>query len=299
MSEEYELAVERQRKEKRELREKIIALKRAEKGNKKDKKKLQDEIAQMEKDLIERHAEELAKLKIQDEEDPAAPAVDDEATTNDDQNEASRASDSDGGLRKSKAQKRRERKEQEAKRRELEIQQGEEDNKTSARTLESKAINKILKSRNLNLQHIKSDGDCLYNALKHQLELNGIFHTVDSLRKIAADYIRANKDELIFYMPSSRGDDIMSKEEFDEYCNQVENTKAWGSQIEIQALANTLKLKIEILQSEGRPTISGAEFANRPHLIVTYHRYFYGLGEHYNSTSPKIPSNNTNNDQQE
>jgi hypothetical protein len=40
----YDAAVERQRKEKRELREKIIALKRAEKGSKKDKKKLQDEI---------------------------------------------------------------------------------------------------------------------------------------------------------------------------------------------------------------------------------------------------------------
>jgi hypothetical protein len=40
----YEAAVERQRKEKKELREKIIALKRGEKGSKKDKKKLQDEI---------------------------------------------------------------------------------------------------------------------------------------------------------------------------------------------------------------------------------------------------------------
>jgi OTU domain-containing protein 6 len=207
--------------------------------------------------MIDRHADELAKLTI--EEDNPVEAEADVAATNDDdvaddEQSASKASDEGAGGRKSKAQKRRERKEQEAKRREIEIQQGEEDNKTSARQLESKAINRILKSRNLLLYHIKSDGDCLYNAIKHQLELNGISYTVDLLRKSAADYIRANKDELIFYMPSSRGDDIMSQEEFDEYCHQVESTKAhaWGSQLEIQALSNALKLKIEILQSEGR-----------------------------------------------
>lgn len=137
----------------------------------------------------------------------------------------------------------------------------------------------------------------LYNAIRYQLELNGIFHTVDSLRKIAADYIRANKDELIFYMPSQRGDDVMSQAEFDEYCDQVENTKAWGSQIEIQALSNSLKLKIEVLQSEGRPTISGQEFESPTGtgirtraVVVTYHRHLYSLGEHYNSTNPK-PTN--------
>jgi OTU domain-containing protein 6 len=278
MSEEYDVIIERQRKEKKDLREKIIALKRSEKGSKKDKKKLQDEIAQMEKELIDKHAEELSKLKI--EEDNPVEEVD----------EASKSDD--GNARKSKAQRRRERKEQDNKRRESDIQQGEEANKTSARQLESKAINRILKSRNLVLYHIKSDGDCLYNAIRHQLEFYGIYHSVESLRKISADYIRANKDELIFYMPSSRGDDIMSQEEFDEYCDQVENTKAWGSQIEIQALSNSLKLKIEILQSEGRPTISGEN--SKIHLIVTYHRHFYGLGEHYNSTSSKATNNDHN-----
>lgn len=249
-------------------------------------------LAQMEKDLVDRQAEELDKLKINDSPEPtsqsteAAAIIEDEADV--------KSTEEDGIARKSKAQRRRERKEQEAKKREIEIQQAEEENKTSERQLEIKAINKILKSRTLGLYVIKSDGDCLYNSLRHQLELHNIFHTVESLRKIAADYIRANKDELICYMPSSRGDDIMSQEEFDDYCNQVENTKAWGSQIEIQALSNALKIKIEVLQAQGRPTISGADY--QPHLIVTYHRHFYRLGEHYNSTvSNSKPSNNNNN----
>jgi hypothetical protein len=194
-----------------------------------------------------------------------------ETTTADDAgDEVSKTSEDDGTCRKSKAQKRRERKEQEAKRREIEIQQGEEDNKTSARQLESKAINRVLKSRNLLLYHIKSDGDCLYNAIRHQLELNGISDSVDSLRKTAADYIRANKDELIFYMPSTRGDDIMSQEEFTDYCHQVENTKAWGSQIEIQALSNSLKLKIEILQAEG-----GSSHHHAPNSIIIFPSFLF------------------------
>jgi len=180
-------------------------------------------------------------------------------------------------------------KEQDAKKRDEEISQAEHDNKNSARNLESKAINRILRMRNLGLYQIKSDGDCLYNAIRYQLELAGVIYSADDLRRIAAEYIRANQNELICYMTSSQDDEIMSQKEFDDYCHQVENTKAWGSQIEIQALSNSLKVKIEVLQASGTPTISGSEF-ERPHLIVTYHRHFFGLGEHYNSTRPLPPN---------
>ena len=264
--------IDRHKKEKKDLRTNIIALKRA--SGKKDKKKLQDEITQMENDLVTKHADELAQLSLND----PKPTEEVEKIEEDSSNEPQ-------AQRISKAQKRRDKKEQDAKRREEELLQAEEDNKNSTRNLETKAINAILKSRNLKLYSIKSDGDCLYNAIKHQLELAGIMQSVESLRKTAADHIRANMDDLICYMTSSKSDDIMSQEEFNEYCNQVEKTKAWGSQIEIQALSTSIKVKIEVLQSSGSPTISGNEFKT-PHLVVTYHRHFFGLGEHYNSTIP-------------
>lgn len=206
---------------------------------KKDKKKLEDEITQMENELIAKHADELAKLSINDDE----PAEHDIVKSEKDEKPE---------MRISKAQKRREKKDQDAKRREEELAQAEIDNKNSARNLETKAINAILKSRKLKLNTIKSDGDCMYNALKHQLELAGESGTVEMLRKTAADYIRANKDELICYMTSAKSDDTMSEEEFLEYCRQVESTKAWGSQVEISALSNSLKLKIEVLQASGK-----------------------------------------------
>jgi OTU domain-containing protein 6 len=272
---ELEEITDRHRQEKKELRNKIIALKRT--SAKKDKKKLQDEIAQMEADLIAKHSEELAKLTINDavtEELPEKVEVEGE--------------ESEHPQRISKAQKRRNKKEEDAKRREIELAQAEEDNKNSVRNLETKAINTILKNRKLSLHSIKSDGDCMYAALVHQLSLCGVAETVESLRKTAAEYIRANKDELICYMTSAKSDDIMSEEEFMEYCRQVDCTKAWGSQVEISALSNSLKVKIEVLQASGSPTISGGDFKNRPHLIVTYHRHFFGLGEHYNSTKPLV-----------
>lgn len=265
---------DRHRQEKKDLRNKIIALKRS--SGKKDKKKLQDEITQMENDMIAKQADELSKLSI------------DDAVSAEPEKAEEELSSELATQRISKAQKRRDKKDQDAKRREEELAQAEEDNKFSARNLETKAINEMLKSRKLKLHPIKSDGDCMYNAIKHQLDLAGVNQSVESLRKTAAEYIRVNKDELICYMTSANSDDIMSEEEFIEYCRQVECTKAWGSQIELQALSTSLKIKIEVLQASGTPAISGSEFKNRPHLIVTYHRHFFGLGEHYNSTKAWI-----------
>lgn len=234
--------------------------------------------------MLARHTEELAKLTISD-----------AAETKDEPKEE--VSDEPAVQRVSKAQKRREKKEQDAKKREEEILQAEKDNVNCARNLEIRAINSILKSRRLKLFNIKSDGDCLYAALKHQLDLAGVSQSIESLRKLAADHVRKNRDDLICYMTSTKTDDMMSPEEFDEYCNQVEKTKAWGSQIEIQALSTSLRVQIEVLQATGTPTISGSEFKNRPHLIVTYHRHLLGLGEHYNSTQPLTAGNEDDDDE--
>lgn len=43
-----------------------------------------------------------------------------------------------------------------------EIERQEEENKTGARQVEIDKINKILNDRQLSLQDIPSDGDCLY-----------------------------------------------------------------------------------------------------------------------------------------
>ena len=144
----------------------------------------------------------------------------------------------------------------EEKEREQLVLAGEEENKNGPRILETKALTNILKARQLQTYPIPSDGDCLFAAIKHQLILNGkSFYEVAKLRSLTADYIQQNKDTLIFYMSNDDGE-IYSDQEFENYCELMRNTKAWGGQVEIQALSNTLKVPIEVLQATGPPTIS-------------------------------------------
>lgn len=86
-------------------------------------------------------------------------------------------------------------------------------------------------------------------------------------------------------MTNAQGD-CLSDKEFENYLNALRDTRAWGGQIEIQALSNSLRCPIEVIQATGPPTIQGGDtFKGKP-LILTYHRHMYSLGEHYNSSRP-------------
>lgn len=267
----------RHKKERKELQAKIQALKKtAGKGDKKKKKEVLEEIAKLELDLDERHANELAQL------DEAAKTIEVVLVAETEQ----RSEDDDQNQRVSKAQKRRDKKAKEEKAKQAEILEQEEINKTGPRATELKLIKSILKSRNLMLYPIPSDGDCLYNAIKHQLIVTGRTPIIDTpkLRQITADYIQENKQLLIFYMSNPATGDCLNDEEFTDYCESIKRTATWGGQIEIKALSNALRVPIEVLQSSGPPTIQNDENFNGPPLVLTFHRFMYSLGEHYNST---------------
>lgn len=96
-------------------------------------------------------------------------------------------------------------------------------------------------------------------------------------------------------MTSPETDEMLNDEEFANYCEAVRNTKAWGGQIEIMALSNELKCKIEVIQSTGSPTIQGNEFSGPP-LVLSFHKHLFALGEHYNSTAPYIENDGESED---
>lgn len=235
--------------------------------------------------MLDKHTQELANLDLNE----AATAV--EPDEKEDKNEVP-AKDQ----KISKAQKRRDKKALAEQERERMIRAGEEENKFGPRNQELKAINKILNSRGLQLFNIPSDGDCLYNSIKHQLELNGYpNYEVPKLRELTSNYITNNKDSLICFMTSPETDEMLNDEEFTKYCEAVRNTKAWGGQIEIMALSNELKCKIEVIQSTGSPTIQGNEFSGPP-LVLSFHKHLFALGEHYNSTAPYIENDGESED---
>lgn len=287
----------RQKKERKELQAKIQALKKtASKGDKKKKKEVLEEIVRLESDLDKKHADELAASEKSTENNPT-----NELDANRNDVESIEGSDIAGeeekNVRVSRAQKRRDKKANEEKVRQAEILAQEELNKTGPRVIELNTIKSILKKRNLMLHPIASDGNCLYNAVRHQLQVTGrLADDVQTMRQKTADYIRQNKDSLIFYMTNAETGDCLNDAQFERYCEDLQNTAAWGGQVEISALSQILRVPIEVIQATGAPTIQGDDKFKGPNLIITYHRTMYSLGEHYNATKP-IATNSTDDDE--
>lgn len=256
-------------KTKKEYQAHITSLKKQAKNNKKNKKDILLEIAKLEEQFSDFFCDEKASSLENEVADMPQTQVQNQKI--------------------SRAQKRRDKKSLGEKERLQRIEDQEELNKHGARHKELEALKSILKSRNLSIYEVPSDGDCLYKAVEHQLKLhNKPPVSTSELRKLTSDYIRRNMTEFLPFMTNAEGESL-NETEFEDYCSKIENTNTWGGQIELKALSNILKTSIEILQADGPPTIQGEEFNTEP-LILTYHRYILELGEHYNSTQATCDS---------
>lgn len=291
VAEDEEIILSRHRKERKELQAKIQTLKKS-KVDKKKKKELHEEIVRLEAELDARQAEELNafnSLKIS--ETAALTATNSESDIEPPKHQGSKLS---------KAQRRRDKKSQEDREREAQIKAEEKENRNSPRILEDKKLAEILSNRGLESYTVPADGDCLYNAVKHQLSRLGISdYDTTQLREMAADYIEDNKDNIICYMTNPDTGDILGEDEFRRYCHQVRNTKAWGGEIEVKALSSSLKCPIEIIQASGTSPIHGEDQDLSRKLILTYHRHMYRLGEHYNSTIAATEKDSQSEDEQQ
>ncbi|XP_072936807.1 deubiquitinase OTUD6B [Epargyreus clarus] len=262
------------RKEKKELQAQIQALKKAAKNDKTKKKELTAEITRLELEQEERHKREMATIEQAED----VLIIPDQDVEEDNMRITSKVS---------KAQKRRDKKQQQEKDREAQIKIQDKQNLLGPRHIELQAINAKLKEKKLQIYSIPSDGDCLYNAIAHQLSVKREKTiTTNDLRANCASYIRNNKDDFMPFLSNPQTFDMLTDNEFEDYCNNIDKTKAWGGQLEIRALSNYLMCPISVIQATGPDSIEqGTEFEGPP-LIITYHRHMYSLGEHFNSTQP-------------
>lgn len=287
----------RHRRERKELQAKLQAMKKnAPKNNKNKRKEFLEEMTRLEGELEQRHKAELQEASAtsaviaKDEqpaekpvEKPAAPVAGD-SDKDDDDDEVQPTQQ-----RVSKAQKRRNKKEREAREREQEIRVELQNaaNQPSPKQIELQQITAKLSGRQLGLHMIASDGDCLYHAVRHQLELHALpAHSVQELRTETANYVRAHKDSFICYMIHPETGDLLTDEQFETYCQDIAKTHAWGGHIELKALSSLLRVPIEVIQAEGSSTLLGQEEFGGAPLVICYHRHIYQLGAHYNSTVP-------------
>lgn len=95
--------------------------------------------------------------------------------------------------RVSKAQKRRNKKEEATRQRQEEISKQEIENESGARNVEFQKLKEMLKKQGLQIFEIPSDGNCLYNAVAHQVNHRKTITDCKQLRKQAAEYMRGKE----------------------------------------------------------------------------------------------------------
>ncbi|XP_065315128.1 deubiquitinase OTUD6B-like isoform X2 [Gordionus sp. m RMFG-2023] len=143
-----------------------------------------------------------------------------------------------------------------------------------------------LKYMNAQIYEVPANGDCLYHSISHQLALikdiypQNITFDIKGLRLQTSDYMKLNFSQFIPFM----SDDLSNQNQYVKYCDDIAQTNCWGGHLEIQALSQVLQHPIHVIQSNAPNIIMGEEFEDtKPPLYISYHRYLYTLGEHYNS----------------
>lgn len=290
------------RKETKELQSKIQKLKHSiPKGDKKKKKEVTAEIEILFSELKTKQDNELKSLEAQDciENPSNASSQESNLVSVDTSSIACEIKSNDSTIsyykssqeeitpaKMTKAQKRRIKKAVLEKEREKAIAEQEIENLHGLRQKESDEIKTKLSERHLELFQIASDGDCLYKAIEHQLQILNLKQmSVKCLREATSKYLLDHMDEYLPFMSNAENSSDMSKEQYVQYCENIVTSSEWGGHIEIAALAHICGNPIEVIQANGPSVITGDKDAE-PKLIICYHRHIYGLGEHYNSIVP-------------
>jgi len=181
----------------------------------------------------------------------------------------------------------------------------------SRRQMELEALQTLhLHPRGLCVQEVEADGNCLYRAVGIQCRRLGL-NVVDidsegcygKIRSLCADALMgSNRAEYEPFAEYGEGhadanDGGNHPATFEEYVTNVRSTSTWGGQLELRALSEGLECPIVVFSAEGPPLTMGAEYAptgaeeddwkKKKALLISFHRHYYALGEHYNSVIPK------------
>lgn len=294
------------RQEQKDLLSRITQKKKS--ATKKTRKGVNDECAELERQLKERHDAEVAALNSHDlpeanhSENTPLEGGDEPATLQKakDVSESINAMSisstpvTNGHTKKPNRQKARLARraaEQEAAAEEAEKEATDLPN---LREKERKTMQEAYSSRGLQEQEIRSDGHCLYAAVADQLEHSNVglkpLIQVDIIsddtqqkpavtgykitRKVAAEYMSQNPEDFSPFL----------EEPLDKYVTAIRDTGEWGGHLEILALAKAYGVDINILQGNGKVEKIDCGTYNEPRTLwLAYYHHSFGLGEHYNS----------------
>ncbi|KAH6609497.1 hypothetical protein Trco_002843 [Trichoderma cornu-damae] len=300
----------RHRRELKDLQARITSKKKN--ATKKTRKGINDECAEMERQLGEKQASEVAALNGQAEEDAEEEEQEQDERQKDAATDGAQAldkgaarlridddddDDDDDAQRRQPGKKRNRQKERLARRaaeREAAILHAEQEasSMTDHRARESTYMKSAFAAHGLEEKDIPPDGHCLFSALADQLSHNGVplgsgggdddkgeeegpaYRTV---RKAATGYMEEHADDFAPFL----------EEDLEGYAKKMRETAEWGGQLELMAVARRYGVEIRVIQDGRTERIGGEESKDgegaKKTLWLAYYRHGYGLGEHYNS----------------
>jgi len=229
-------------------------------ASKKKLKQINFELAQRESDLRYRQHEEL-----EGEGDDAATVEEEEVVVEKKDDEAIQKAKKLAKARKKKEKREAKAKVDKDKARELGAE-ADEVRRSSERKRECESIEKKLRGVQRRIKDVAADGHCLYRAVADQAGV-----TYGAARATCADFMEAHESDFAPFVDA----------DFRTHCAAVRSSAEWGGQPEVLALAKALQRPIVVYSRDAAPlTMGGGDDA----VVVTYHRDYYALGEHYNST---------------
>jgi len=162
-------------------------------------------------------------------------------------------------------------------------------NMTDYKAIENETLKERLAPRGLKVHEVAADGNCLFRACEHQLQLvdDGVDKldpekkTHTGLRKLTGTHLAQNGEDYLPYLLKEDGN-LMSEEEYKEYCSKIGTTSAWGGQAEIAAISRLLDRQIIVHQAFAEDITMGQKTSLKP-LHISFHKHYYTLGAHYNS----------------
>ncbi|KAI4209175.1 MAG: hypothetical protein LQ351_007850 [Letrouitia transgressa] len=296
--------LQKHRQEQRDLQSRITQKKKS--ATKKTRKGVNDECAELERQLLKRQKSDLAVLTGDSSRDESIVGNGNSSNAEDDATSRG-ATEVDEQLKtlsisastpsQEATTKKPNRQKARLARRAAEQQAAAENAAQEAKNLpdlreqERVAMRREYTSRGLKEREIRSDGHCLYAAVADQLILCGL--SVDLgiesnraggiseetvaykvTRKVTANYITHHKDDFLPFL----------EEPLDKYVQKIRETGEWGGHLELMALARAYIVDINILQSNGKvEKIECGATKPKQSLWLSYYHHNFGLGEHYNS----------------
>ncbi|KAF7593067.1 hypothetical protein BBP40_012084 [Aspergillus hancockii] len=276
------------RKEQKDLQARITQKKKS--ATKKTRRGINDECDRLQRELSDRHQDEIAQLKG----DHVPPADDLDDLNLNDSEENNRQKDQTDGLQhlpsmgqspdtssatsessdpssrpkkpnRQKARLARRAAEQAA---QSAIAAEEAANQMDHRGNEKEVMDGVFKRLGLKQVEINPDGHCLYSAIAYQLEESGLGlkpdpkriviesptqSRIDTVSSAKHDGYRAVRAVTADYIKEHQDDFAPFMEEpLDQYTRKVKLTAEWGGQLELLAISKAYGVDINVIQGDGR-----------------------------------------------